>query len=116
MPARNLIGIALTAVAAFGLAGFGGATRAGATSGPGCLYVVNVAANDALNMRARASAQSRIVDVLVPGQHGIIHLDAPCQPLSIAWGSRWCPVTHYNADRVTKGWVKARYVRDSDCP
>ncbi|WP_417680270.1 hypothetical protein [Roseibium sp.] len=89
---------------------------AAATSGPGCLVVVNVAANDALNMRSRASASSRIVDVLVPGHHGIIHLDAPCQPPSRPWPSRWCPVTHYNGDRVSHGWVKARYVRDSDCP
>ena len=87
-----------------------------ATSGPGCLYVVNVARNDALNMRARPSAQSRIVDVLVPGRHGIIHLDGKCRPLSEPWGNRWCPVSHYDGDRVTKGWVKARYVRDSDCP
>lgn len=89
---------------------------AAATSGPGCLVVVNVAANDALNMRSRASASSRIVDILVPGQHGIIHLDAPCEPPSRPWPSRWCPVTHYNGDRVSHGWVKARYVRDSDCP
>jgi hypothetical protein len=87
-----------------------------ATSGPGCLVVVNVARNDALNMRSRPTAQSRIVDVLVPGRHGIIHLDAPCQPKSAAWSSRWCPVTHYNDDSTRKGWVKARYVRDSDCP
>jgi hypothetical protein len=87
-----------------------------ATSGPGCLVVVNVAANDALNMRSWASASSRIVDILVPGQHGIIHLDAPCEPPSRPWPSRWCPVTHYNGDRVSHGWVKARYVRDSDCP
>ena len=87
-----------------------------ATSGPGCLVVVNVAANDALNMRSKPSASARIVDVLVPGHHGIIHLDARCRPLSVAWASRWCPVTHYNGDRTTHGWVKARYVRDSDCP
>ena len=87
-----------------------------ATSGPGCLRVVNVAANDALNMRAQPSARSRIVDVLVPGHHGIIHLDARCEPLSVAWGSRWCPVSHFNGDRVTRGFVKARFVRDSDCP
>lgn len=87
-----------------------------ATSGPGCLVVVNVAKNDALNVRAKPSASSRIVDVLVPGHHGIIHLDAPCRPRNIAWASRWCPVTHYNGDSVRKGWVKARYVRDSDCP
>ena len=87
-----------------------------ATSGPGCLVVVNVAADDALNMRSRPSASSRIVDVLVPGHHGIIHLDDSCRPLSVSWGSRWCPVTHYNGDRTTRGWVKARYVRDSECP
>lgn len=87
-----------------------------ATSGPGCLVVVNVAASDALNMRQRPSASSRIVDALIPGRHGIIHLDARCEPLSRAWGSRWCPVTHYSGDRTTKGWVKARYVRDSECP
>ena len=87
-----------------------------ATSGPGCLVVVNVASNDALNLRARASALSTIVDRLVPGQHGIIHLDGKCVPLRRPWGSRWCPVTHYNGDQVIKGWVKARFVRDSHCP
>ena len=87
-----------------------------ATSGPGCLVVVNVADNDVLNLRAGPGASTPVVDVLPPGQHGIIHLDAECRPTDIAWSSRWCPVTHYNGDRVTKGWVKARYVRDSDCP
>jgi hypothetical protein len=87
-----------------------------ATSGPGCVVVVNVSADDALNMRARPSAQSRIVDVLVPGRHGVIHLDGDCMPKSASWGSRWCPVSHYNGDEVTKGWVKARFVRDSECP
>ncbi|PHP68275.1 hypothetical protein CSC94_06390 [Zhengella mangrovi] len=87
-----------------------------ATSGPGCLYVVNVASWDTLNMRSRPSASSRIVDRLRPGAHGIIHLDDTCVPLSRPWGSRWCPVTHYDGDRVTSGWVKARFVRDSDCP
>jgi Bacterial SH3 domain len=87
-----------------------------ATSGPGCLVVVNVASYDALNLRASPSASARIVDKLRPGRHGIIHLDGACRPKSVAWGSRWCPVTHYNGDKVTKGWVKARYVRDSDCP
>lgn len=87
-----------------------------ATSGPGCLAVVNVAKNDALNVRARASFSSPIVDILPPGRHGIIHLDRPCTPNSVPWPQRWCPITHYNGDRITKGWVKARYVRDSDCP
>ena len=93
-----------------------GATPALATSGPGCLVVVNVAGGDVLNLRARASASSPVVDVLVPGKHGIIHLDAKCGPVSLPWASRWCPVTHYYGDRITHGWVKARFVRDSDCP
>lgn len=87
-----------------------------ATSGPGCLVVVNVAPDDVLNMRARASASAAIVDRLVPGGHGIIHLDGKCTPTTKPWPKRWCPVTHYNGDRVTQGWVKARFVRDSDCP
>ena len=93
-----------------------GASPSLATTGPGCLVVVNVPYGDVLNMRARASASSAIVDRLVPGQHGIIHLDAACTPLSIPWPSRWCPITHYNGDRTTRGWVKARFVRDSECP
>ncbi|MBX3570125.1 MAG: SH3 domain-containing protein [Rhizobiaceae bacterium] len=92
------------------------ASPASATSGPGCLVVVNVAYNDVLNVRARPTAQSRIVDVLKPRRHGIIHLDAPCQPKSVPWGSRWCRITHYDGDRTSSGWVKARFVRDSDCP
>jgi Bacterial SH3 domain len=93
-----------------------GVPSALATSGPGCLVVVNVASYDALNLRAKPSASARIVDRLKPGKHGIIHLDGVCKPKSRPWADRWCPVTHYNGDRVTKGWVKARYVRDSDCP
>jgi hypothetical protein len=95
---------------------FGLASPSLATTGPGCLVVVNVASNDVLNMRTRASASSMIVDRLVPGQHGIIHLDGKCIPESNPWASRWCPVTHYNGDRVTHGWVKARFVCDSECP
>jgi hypothetical protein len=91
-------------------------SAAHATSGPGCLIVTNVAYDDALNMRSRPWASSRIVDQLVPGEHGIIHLDSPCTPLNRPWAQRWCPVSHYNGEEVTHGWVKARYVRDSDCP
>jgi hypothetical protein len=92
------------------------APQAEATSGPGCLYVVNVASWDKLNMRAKPSASSRIVDRLDPEAHGIIHLDRPCGPKSVPWGQRWCKVSHYNGDRVTRGYVRARFVRDSDCP
>ena len=92
------------------------APSAHATSGPGCLIVTNVAYDDVLNLRSRPRATSRIVDQLVPGEHGIIHLDAPCTPYNRPWAQRWCRVSHYNGDEVTHGWVKARYVRDSDCP
>ena len=95
---------------------FGVASPSLATTGPGCLVVVNVAADDVLNMRAHASASSRIVDRLASDRHGIIHLDGKCVPESRPWASRWCPVTHYDGDRVTEGWVKARFVRDSECP
>jgi hypothetical protein len=87
-----------------------------ATSGPGCLVVVNVESWDILNMRSRPSASSRIVDQLEPGNHGIIHLDRACAPLSLPWSQRWCKVSHYDGDDVTRGYVKARFVRDSDCP
>lgn len=87
-----------------------------ATSGPGCLRVVNVAYDDVLNVRARPNASSRVVGELVPGEHGIIHLDRPCRPGNVAWRNRWCPVTVYDGDRTYRGWVRARFVRDSDCP
>ncbi|MGI9355806.1 MAG: SH3 domain-containing protein [Rhizobiaceae bacterium] len=92
------------------------AIEARATSGPGCLYVVNVANWDRLNMRARPSARSPVVDRLKQGAHGILHLERTCGPKSRPWGQRWCRIKHYNGDRVTTGYVKARYVRDSDCP
>lgn len=104
------------AAAALAAASTGLPQTAYATTGPGCLLVVNLASGDALMMRARPSARARIVDRLKPRAHGIIHLDAQCTPKSMPWVSRWCPVTHYSGDRTTKGWVKARFVRDSDCP
>ena len=65
------------------------AAAAYATSGPGCLVVVNVASDDALNLRAKPSADAEVVDVLVPGQHGIIHLDGACRPAGQPWARRW---------------------------
>ena len=106
--------ILLSASLAFAVVAF--APHAQATSGPGCLYVVNVANGDALNVRARPNRRSRIVDRLRPQRHGIIRLEGKCGPPWKKWGQRWCPVTHYSGDRVTHGYVKARFVRDSDCP
>lgn len=111
---HSLLRAALVAVSALMIMTL--AAPAKATSGPGCLYVVNVASWDALNMRARPSARSAIVDRLKPNGHGIIQLNSPCIPLSRPWGDRWCPVTHYSGYATSQGWVKARYVRDSDCP
>jgi Bacterial SH3 domain len=92
------------------------APAAHATSGPGCLVVHNVAEDDVLNLRSRPSPSSRIVGELVPGEHGIIHLDAACGPANRPWAQRWCKVSVYDAESVLHGYVKARYVRDSDCP
>ena len=92
------------------------ALPAAATTGKGCLSVTNVAGNDALNLRARPSADARIVDVIPPEVQGVLHLDGPCAPKSASWSSRWCPVTYYSGRRTSKGWVKARFVRDSECP
>jgi hypothetical protein len=92
------------------------APTASATSGPGCLIVTNVAWGDVLNLRAKANSSSKIVAALIPERHGIIHLDAPCGPRSKTWAQRWCKVSVYDGDGVKKGYVKARYVGDSDCP
>lgn len=107
---------AFSGVLALVAAAFAPVSAVHATSGPGCLVVVNVASNDVLNVRAKPSASSRIVDILKPRRHGIVHLDGACRPRTIAWGDRWCPISYYDGDRVTEGWVKARFVRDSDCP
>lgn len=92
------------------------AMPASATSGPGCYRVINVESWDVLNLRAAPSAQSRIVDRLPPESHGIIAGTGACVPASAAPASRWCPVTVYDGDRITKGFAKRRYLRDSDCP
>lgn len=93
-----------------------GANAALATTGPGCFQVVNVPSWDVLNMRSGPSASNQIVDHLPPGRHGIISQSGACIPKHAALGSRWCPVTHYNGDRTTSGWVKRRFVSPSDCP
>ncbi len=92
------------------------ASTARATSGPGCLRVVHVASWDSLKMRARPSHRSRVVDRLRPNRHGILHLDKACTPRWRKWSKRWCKVTHYSGRRTRSGWVKARFIRDNDCP
>lgn len=87
-----------------------------ATTGPGCLRVVNVPYWDVLNIRARPSASSAIVGRINPRGHGVISLRGNCIPYTTSWPNRWCPIAHYSGYGTEQGWVKARYVRDSDCP
>ena len=100
------------------LAELGTLSPANATSGPGCLRVVNVPAGDVLNIRKRPNPSSSVTGVIIPEQQGVISLRGTCKPLNIAWGSRWCPVWYFTGSPgdPVKGWVKARYVRDNECP
>ena len=103
------------AVLAFGCAG---TTPVAATTGPGCLRVVNIAAGDVLNLRRRPDASSRILVAIIPSEQGILHLDGKCKPLSTPWKNRWCPVSYFTGSPgdPVKGFVKARFVRDQECP
>lgn len=104
------------ALAASALGLLATALPAQATSGPGCYQVVNVQSWDVLNVRSRASATASIVEMLRPGNHGIIAGDGPCTPSHRPLPSRWCRITHYDGDRVVSGWAKRRYLAPSDCP
>jgi hypothetical protein len=87
-----------------------------ATTGTGCLRVVNVEAGDALNVRAKPSAQSRIVISIPANNYGVLALKGECGPKTIPWGQRWCPVSYSYEDGTLRGFVKARFVRDQECP
>lgn len=87
-----------------------------ATTGPGCLRVVNVQQGDVLNIRSQPTASSPVVGTIPAENHGVIVLKAKCEPLNRPWANRWCPVTYYGEDKSSKGWVYARYIRDNDCP
>ena len=92
------------------------AGTAHATTGKGCLRVVNVASWDTLNIRARPSASSAVVGEIDPNNAGVISLRGSCVPKSVSWGSRWCPITYYYDRYSVRGFVKARFVRDAECP
>lgn len=92
------------------------AGSANATSGPGCFQIVNVANNDVLNIRAEPNAGAKLTGTMMPREHGIIHGEGPCKPKAVALNQRWCPIIHYHGGGTTLGWVKRRYLRDSDCP
>ena len=62
------------------------------------LRVVNVGANDALNMREDATANSRVIDIIPPNTEGVIYLGEV--------QGQWIFVQY---DRA-KGWVERRFV------
>lgn len=88
-----------------------------ATTGWGCFQVINVPSGDVLNLRAGPSANSRIVDRLAPGQHGIIVENGACRPANKPPSKQWCPVRHIGGSPVAKkGWGRLRYLAPSECP
>lgn len=87
-----------------------------ATTGWGCFRVINVPENDVLNLRATPSASAGIVGRLVPGRHGIIAENGACVPADRPPSQQWCPVTHYDGDRIEHGWARLRYLAPNECP
>lgn len=78
----------------------------GMAGGPDYWQVVDLAAGDALNLRAKPSAKASIIVGLLSGtvlrNHG-------CK---MQGGQRWCQVSlHDDADR--RGWVAGRFLRES---
>lgn len=92
------------------------ASPAAATSGWGCFRVINVRSGDVLNLRAKPSGSSPIVDKLTPGKHGILAEAGPCKPANTKPSKQWCPLKHFNGDRTTEGWAKLIYLAPSACP
>ena len=92
------------------------ATQALATTGKGCLRVVNVEPSDQLWLRAAPNLTARIVMGITPGGPAVIHLDAKCVPFALPYAKRWCPVSIYSDDGRFKGYVKAHFVQGSECP
>jgi hypothetical protein len=64
------------------------------------LMVVNIAANDVLNMREYASSNSRIIDIIPPNSRGVIYLGE--------MQGDWLFVRY--EDRA-EGWIHRRYVQ-----
>ena len=92
------------------------ATQALATTGKGCLRVVNVDPSDQLWLRAAPHPTARIVMGITPGGPAVIHLDAKCVPFALPYAKRWCPVSIYSDDGRFMGYVKAHFVQRSECP
>jgi hypothetical protein len=92
------------------------ATQALATTGKGCLHVVNVDPSDQLWLRAAPRLTAKIVMGITPGGPAVIHLDAKCVPFALPYAKRWCPVSIYSDDGRFMGYVKAHFVQHSECP
>lgn len=92
------------------------ASPVAATSGWGCFRVINVRSGDVLNLRAKPSGSSPVVDKLSPGKHGILAEAGPCKPANTKPSKQWCPLKHFNGDRTTEGWAKLVYLAPSECP
>lgn len=66
--------------------------------GPSAFKVVNVSANDVLNIRSGPSADHAIVAELQPDSRGIV-VTGSCR-------AQWCPVQH----EIGSGWVNRRFI------
>ncbi len=77
-------------------------------AGPIYLKVVNVAADDLLNVRLKADFNSSIVATLAPDAQGFYTFD---KDLSQKLGKNtWLEIELNNAGQKLKGWVKASFV------
>lgn len=92
--------------------------------GPDAFRVVGVATNDALNLRASASAQSRIIARIPPDARGLRNLGCSGIPTFAQWQrlspaeraaagqARWCKVEYGGRT----GWVAGRFLREDSGP
>ena len=111
-------------IISLGLAVVFGTDGAQATTGSGCYQVVNVAANDVLNVRAKPSAASAIVYKISPQRVPIISggkstadAEAKCTPRHRPLASRWCPIAIFDGSGSDiRGWAKRRFLSPSECP
>ncbi|WP_375588303.1 hypothetical protein ABWH89_13305 [Hoeflea alexandrii] len=82
-----------------------------------CFNVVNVEPDDVLNMRASYSFQSDIVGTIPPDhQPGSVFAIGVCMPRDRPEPQRWCAVAYESPSGRINGWVKRRFIEDTQCP
>lgn len=93
-------------------------------SGPDFFRVIDVAANDVLNIRDRASASAQKVGEIPPNTDGIINLgcsggltfaeweEATPEEREASKKQRWCQIDYLG----TVGWAAARYLAEGSAP